>query len=396
MRTGVVGVSLLVVAYVVGGSLLGRTAGEGAYKQLAVVSEVLSRIQSDYVEEPNLQRVTAGALHGLLAELDPYSGYMSPREYAEYQQKQPLAEGRVGLVLSKRFWLASVVTVLPGSPAARAGLQTGDLLESVAGFSTREMSIDQTEQLLAGEPGTTVKVAVVRQQRPEPETVELVRARLEPPRVLSQRLEGGAGYLKIAAFGPGTAGEARAALKQLHASGSRQLALDLRDAASGSMEEAIETARLFLDKGLITYTQGQQSPRRQFTAEAGAQVWKEPVVVLINHASAGPGEVVAAALQANHRASVVGLRSYGVGSVQKLIPLDDGAALILTVAKYYTPAGKSLQENGVTPDVEAQPAEGQVLAPVPHALPRPDDPVLSKGLEVLRTQAEAEPARKAA
>lgn len=396
VRMGVVGISLLVVAYVVGGSLLGRTAGEGAYKQLAVFGEVLSRIQSDYVEEPNLQRVTVGALHGLLAELDPYSGYMSPREYAEYQQKQPPPEGRVGVVLSKRFWLASVVAVLPGSPAARAGLQTGDLLESIAGFSTREMSIEQAEQLLAGEPGTAVKVAVVRQQRPEPQALELVRARLGPLRVLSQRLEGGAGYVKVAAFAPGTAGDVRAALRQLQASGSRQLVLDLRDAAAGPMEEAIETARLFLDKGLITYTLGQQMPRRQFTAEAAGQAWKEPMVVLISHATAGPGEVVAAALQSNHRATVVGLRSYGVGSVQRLIPLDDGAALILTVAKYYSPAGKALQDNGVTPDVEAQPSEGQVLAPVPHAPPRPDDPVLEKGLEVLRTQAEAEPARKAA
>lgn len=393
-RAGVLGVSLLVAAYVLAGSVLGRTTGEGAYAQLAVYSEVLNRVSSDYVEEPDLHRVTVGALHGLLGELDPYSSYLSPREYAEYKQKQPPPEGEVGLVLSKRFGFVSVVTVVPGSPAARAGFQTGDLLESISGFSTREMSIEQAYLLLAGEPGTTAKLALVRQQRPEPQPLELVRARLAPLRVLSQKLEGGAGYLKIAAFTEGTSEQVRSALHSWRGASDAGLVLDLRDAATGTPEEAVATARLFLASGLITYSQGQQMARQEQVAAPGAQVWKGPVVVVINHATAGPAEILAAALQGNHRATVVGLRSYGVGAIQKFIPLDDGAALVLTVAKYYTPAGKPIPENGVTPDVEAQPAEGQLLAPVPHAPPRPDDPMLEKALEVLRTAAA--PARKAA
>jgi len=376
---------------VVAGSLLGRTTGEGAYKQLAVFSEVLSRIDSDYVEEPNLQRVAAGALHGLLGELDPYSSYLSPREYSEYKQKLPLPPGEVGLVLSRRFGLASVVTVVPGSPAARAGLRTGDVLESIAGFSTREMSIEQAHLLLAGEPGTAVRVAMVRQQRPEPQEIELVRTRPGALRVLSQPLEPGVAYLKIGAFKPGTAEETRAALRSLQAAGSRGLVLDLRDAATGSMEEAVETARLFLEKGLVTYTQGQQVPRTQFTADGQGRAWTAPVAVVTNHGTAGPGELLAAALQGNGRATVVGLRSYGMNSVQKLIPLEDGAALILTVAKYYSPTGNALQDNGVTPDVEAGPGEGQALTPVPHAAPRAADPVLQKAVDVLRAQ-EAEKA----
>lgn len=395
-RASVVAVSLLVVGYVVIGSVLGRTASEGAYRQLAVFSEVLSRIQSDYVEQPNLSRVTAGALHGLLAQLDPYSSYLSPREYAEYQQKQGTAEGEVGLVLSKRFEMVSVVTVLPGSPAARAGLQTGDILESIAGFGTREMSIEQARILLGGEPGTPVKVAVVRQQRPEPEEMELVRARLQPLRALSTQLRDGVGYVKIAAFAPGTADEVGAALNRLQTAGARKLVLDLRDAATGTATEAVATAQLLLASGVITYTQGQQVPRQQSVASASGQVWAGPLAVLINHGTAGPGEIVAAAVLDNRRGEVVGQRSYGVGSVQKLIPLDDGSALILTVAKYYSPSGKALQDHAVTPSREAAPPEGQALRPVPHVLPAPGDPAVEKALEVLEALPESEPARKAA
>jgi len=234
-------------------------------------------------------------------------------------------------------------------------------------------------------------VAMVRQQRPEPQEIELVRTRPGALRVLSQPLEPGVAYLKIAAFKPGTAEETRAALRSLQSAGSRGLVLDLRDAATGSMEEAVETARLFLDKGLITYTRGQQVPRTQFTADGQGRAWTAPVAVVTNHGTAGPGELLAAALQGNGRATVVGLRSYGMNSVQKLIPLEDGAALILTVAKYYSPTGNALQDNGVTPDVEAGPGEGQALTPVPHAAPRAADPVLQKAVDVLRAQ-EAEKA----
>lgn len=391
-RAGVLGASLLVVLYVVIGGLLGRTASEGAYRQLAVFSEVLSRIQSDYVEEPNLPRVTAGALRGLLSELDPYSSYLAPREYAEYQQKQGQAEGEVGAVLSKRFGLVSVVTVLPGSPAARAGLQTGDILESIAGFSTREMSLEQARILLGGEPGTSVKVAVVRQNRPDPQESELVRARLRPLRVLAARLEGGVSYLKIAAFSPGTTEEVRAALRPLAAGGAAKLVLDLRDAATGTAEEAVETARLLLPSGLITYSQGQQAPRQQFTAEPGAQLWSGPVTVLINRGTAGPAEILAAAVLENKRGEVIGQRSYGIASVQKLIALDDGSALILTVAKYYSPSGKAIQDVAVTPSLPVEAPEGQALVPLPHQPPSADDPVLRKALEVLAS----EPAGKAA
>lgn len=386
-RTVVVSISLLVVLYVGLGGLLGRTSGEGAYKPLAVFSEVLSRIRSDYVEEPDIPRVAVGALHGMLEELDPYSSYLSPREYAEYKQKSENPQaGEVGVVLSKRFGLVSVVTVLPGSPAARAELQTGDILESIAGFSTREMSIEQAYLLLTGEPGTAVKASVVRQARAEPQALELVRARPVPTRVLTARLESDIAYLKIAAFTPGRAAEVRGALRQLQSQGARKLILDLRDCATGTVEEAVETTRLLLPRGLIAYAQGQQYPRQQFTADSAQALWGGPVTVLINNGTAGPAELLAAAVLDNGRGQVIGQRSYGVGTVQKLIPLEDGSALILSVAKYYRPSGKTILENGVTPSVEVPPSAEQAATPLPHTLPPPGDPVVLKALEVLRAQ----------
>lgn len=386
-RTVVVGISLLVVLYVGLGGLLGRTSSEGAYKPLAVFSEVLSRIRSDYVEEPDITRAAVGALHGMLEELDPYSSYLSPREYAEYKQKTENPQGgEVGVVLSKRFGLISVVTVLPGSPAAHADLQTGDILESIAGFSTREISIEQAYLLLAGEPGTAVKVSVVRQARAEPQAVDLVRARPVATRALVTRLEGDIAYVKIASFAPGRSAEVRGVLRQLQSQGARKLILDLRDCATGTVEEAVETTRLLLPRGLIAYAQGQQYPRQQFTADSAQALWSGPLTVLINNGTAGPAEILAAAVLDNTRGQVIGQRSYGVGSVQKLIPLEDGSALILTVAKYYRPSGKAILENGVTPSVEVEPAADQAATPVPHALPAPGDPVVLKALEVLRGQ----------
>ncbi|MFQ5664092.1 MAG: S41 family peptidase [Terriglobia bacterium] len=400
VRTAAVGISLLVVSYVLLGGLLGRTASEGAYRQLGVFSEVLTRIQSEYVEKPDLHRVATGALRGLLESLDPYSGYLSPREYAEYREKKQNPEGgEVGLVLSKRFGLIQVVSVLPESPAARAGLGTRDILESLAGFSTREMSVQQAYVLLGGAPGTSVKVAVVRAARAEPKSVDLVRARLEPTRAFSGRLEEDIGYLKIASFSRGKAEEVAAALRQLRAQGAGKLVIDLRDCAAGNIPEAVETARLLLPRGIITYVEGQQYPREQFNAEPDKVLWSGPVTVLINNGTAGAAEILAAAVLENGRGEVIGQRSYGVSSVQELIPLDDGSALILSVAKYYSPAGKAIQDNAVTPSVEVEPGEqasGESPPPRPQALPPPGDPVLLKALELLRAQPASETVGKAA
>jgi carboxyl-terminal processing protease len=395
LRTGVITLSLVVVLYVLIGGVLGQTSGAGAYKQLAVLSEVLNRIRSEYVEAPDMGRVTAGALHGLLESLDPYSAYLTPREFEEYQARKNKSEAGVGLVLSKRGYIV-VIATLPESPAERAGLRTGYVLESIAGFTTREMSVEQAYLLLEGETGTSVSVAIITPFRSAAVQMELVRARPRTPNLISTKLGDAIGYLKVASFPTGRSEELRRELTLLQSGGANQLVLDLRGCAAGEMTEGIETARLFLESGLITYTKGQQSPRENFSAESAKVAWNGSVAVLIDRGTAGAAEVVASALLEHKRAQVLGTRSFGKGSLQRLIPLDDGAALLLSIAKYYTPAGRAIQDSGVTPNIPV--ARGNAFEETPalrHAPPAPGDAVVLKALEALRTEVE-KTAKKAA
>lgn len=393
VRASLIGLSLLIALYVIIGGLLGKSAGEGAYRQLAVFSEVLTRIRSDYVESPDIALVTAGALRGLLESFDPYSSYLTPREYKEYQQRSPLPPGDVGLVLTKRYGLISVVATLPDSPSERAGLRAGDLLEAIAGFSSRDMSVEQARRLLAGEPGSSVRISVVRERRAEPKEIDLIRAPAKTYPVSSRQLEADIGYVRLVTFGAGTAAEVHEQLMRLQQQGARKLVLDLRGCAVGEASEAVETAGWLLEKGLITYLEGQRFPRQQFTADPSRTLWRGPVAVLIDASTAGPAEIVAAALLAHQRAEVIGEASYGVGSVQKVIPLDDGSALILSVAKYYTPSGQAIQDTGVEPsiavevpvDVDAEVEFTPVVRP-----PLETDPVVRKALEVLRAKSPPE------
>ncbi len=387
LRTGLIVVSLAVALYVLIGGLLGQTAGEGAYRQLGVFSEVLTHVKNFYVEDPDIPAVTRGALHGLLESLDPYSSYLSPAEFAAYQQRNPNHTADVGLVLSKRFGLISVIATRPDSPAERAGLRVGDILESIAGFSSREMSIEQAKLLLAGEPGTTVKVSVVRERRSEPKELELVRAVWQGRVVMSDLVSSDAGYLRVVTFQRGTAAELREHLQRLQRRRIRKLVLDLRGCAGGEATEAVETARLVIEKGLLAYLEGQQVPRQQFTADPRHTLWRGPLAVLIDSSTAGPAELIAAAVREHGRGELVGEQTYGVGTVQKVIPLDDGSGLILSVANYYTPAGKPIQEEGVDPTVAvaAEPLDEEEFSPVLRP-PLENDPVVLKALEVLRAK----------
>ena len=397
LRTGLIVVSLAVALYVLIGGLLGQTAGEGAYRQLGVFSEVLTHVKNFYVEDPEIPTVTRGALHGLLESLDPYSSYLSPPEFAAYQQRNPNHTADVGLVLSKRFGLISVIATLPDSPAERAGLRVGDILESVAGFSSREMSIEQAKLLLAGEPGTTVKVSVVRERRGEAKELELVRAVWQGRILMSDFVGSDAGYLRVVAFQRGSAAELREHLQRLQRRRIRKLVLDLRGCASGEAAEAVEAARLVIEKGLLAYLEGQQVPRQQFTADPRHTLWRGPLAVLIDSSTAGPAELIAAAVREHGRGELVGEQTYGVGSVQKVIPLDDGSGLILSVAKYFTPAGKLIQDEGVDPTVavEPEPLDEEEFSPVLRP-PLENDPVVLKALEVLRAKERAAAAQPAA
>ena len=401
----IVALSVLIFSYAGLGYVLGKTGEDKAYRSLTVYSEVLQRIQQDYVDQPDLHLVTSGALHGLLEALDPQSAYLTPREYTEYKQKLAAAKkGETGLTLSKRFGYIIVVSVLPESPAAKAGLRSGDLLEAITGFTTWDMSVGQAVNLLAGDPGTSAKVAVVRRGRAEPQDMDLARAQIGPQRILTQKIDPDIMVLRLPSFEAGRADELRTKLQELDRQGIRKLVLDVRDCGRGEMSEGIAVARLFAASGNIITLRGQTVSQQIITADPSKMVWKGPVSVLISPTTSGAAELLAAAIGGTKRGDVVGERTYGLASEQKLIPLEDGAAVILTVANYYTASGKSILEEGVPPTVAVRTAGADqadvtgdaaaAVSPNEPAEPRPlspEDPVLRKAVELLKA-----PAHKAA
>jgi carboxyl-terminal processing protease len=408
-RYGIVGASVLIVGWVGLGNVRGRTANDKAYKSLVVYGEVLQKIQQDYVDEPNMHLVTAGSLHGLLESLDSESSYLTPREYTEFKQKAASSNtGETGLNLSKRFGYIIVTSVLPDSSAEKAGLHSGDILESVAGFTTREMSVGQAKNLLAGAPGTAAKVGVIRRGKTQPEEVDIVRAKLAPAKLIAQRIDNDTLALRFATLDAGRTEEVRGKLAEAEKQGISRVILDVRECGRGQISEAIAMARLFVPSGTLTKLRGQTIPEQVFAADPAKVIWKGPVSILMDGTTTGAAEVLAASIANTKRGDLVGDRTFGLASEQKLIPMDDGAALILTVGNYQNADGKTILDEGVTPtevvraaavttddsddgeDV-ATPASTQKEAQVGPRPLSPDDPILRRALELLKT-----PAKKAA
>lgn len=382
----------LVLFTVVGGLGVRASTSDGAYRELGVYSEVLSRIRSEYVEEPNIGRVTEGALHGLLESLDSHSGYLTPAEYRRFrQEKDKAGSADIGAVFSKRFGYAAVITVMPGSPAEKAGLEAGDIVEALDQQSTREMALAEIVRQLSGAPGSQVKLTVVRARQAEPQNIVVTREIYRAPQPQTQMLEQGIGYIKVYALPEGKSEQVARAVRALERSGASKLILDLRGVAEGDPKDGVDVADLFLDRGTITYLQGQRYPRESFNAKAENTVTRLPLVVLVDRTTAGAAEIVAAAVLENARGDVVGDKTFGEGSIQKLIEIPDGSALILSVAKYYTPGGKAIQDEAVTPNIQVASDRGLSLAEdedggveeLPEAAPPKQDEQLRRAIEVL-------------
>jgi carboxyl-terminal processing protease len=378
------------------GAVLGQDKGaKEPYRPLGVMSEVLSRIETDYVEDPNFPKLTEGALHGLIESLDPYSSYLTPAEYKEYQ-KGPAGNAGIGAVVFKRGGLAGIVATIPGGPAEKAGLGPGDIIESIDGVSTQDLPYAEVVTHLEGAPGSTIKLTVVKGRSQDPKPMELKREVVRPPEIEAKMLESGIGYLKAVELPKGEAQKIGAKIKDLERSGAKKLILDLRDNATGDMQEGVATANLFIRRGLISYVTGQQYPRQSYTAEDDKFVTAAPLEVLVNEWTGGPAEIVAGAIIDNHRGDVVGSRTFGMASIQKTIPLDDGAALILSVAKYYSPSGKQIQESGINPTVvvlqdrELESGSDEEEAPEPPQPKKPsEDLQLKRAIELLKAQESA-------
>jgi carboxyl-terminal processing protease len=386
----VVSTSTCIVFVLLFGAMKGRSASpEDTYRHLAVYTEVLSRIKSDYVEEPDMKSVTLGAVNGLLESIDPYASYLNADQYKQWMKSKDQHKAGVGLVLSKKFGYVGIVDAIPGSPGAKAGLSTTDVLETINGVATRDMPLAFAELLLEGEPGTTVEVGVLRLRKPEPQKITLTRAALQYPAVVAKMEPEQVGLIQAQSLEGAKVKEIAAKVEDLQKQGAKRLVLDLRHCSTGGPEEGTKLANLFLDKGLITYIEGQKVQRQDFSADAAASISRLPLAVIVNRGTANGAEVAAAALLDDKRAEVVGERTYGNASVRKAITMDDGSAVILSVAKYYSPGGKAIQDTGVTPSVPVAEVEAVALDDDgnPTTVETPQQPgedvLLKKAIEVV-------------
>jgi len=364
--------------------LFGVQAGgqqDGAYRQMRVYGDVLRKVQTDYVTDPDMSDVTTGALHGLLESLDSDSSYLTAKEYEIYKQHPATGLAQVGINVSKRFGYATVVSVVPGSPADKEHLTDGDVIESIGGQSTRELSLAAIRLMLEDKPGSTVTLSVVRPRKADPDKLTLTRTITAPAPLSEQQYENSTIlYLKPGLLTTTRVDEIAAKLK---VGKNRKVLLDLRD-SSGDAEQGLRLANFFIKEGTLATLEGQKFPRQIFTADAARFITDAPLAVLVNRGTYGAAELTAAAIVDSKRGDVVGERTFGEGSVQKTIELPDGGALLLTVAKYQSPAGKKIQDVAVTPTVVVGPApdeEQDVEAP-----PAKGDEPLNKALEVLKAK----------
>ena len=400
IKAAILVTSFAVLLFVVVGSMGGvhASSSDGSYRQLQVYSEVLSRVRTEYVEEPNIPKVTDGALHGLLESLDSNSSYLSPDAYKAFKAHKAEGKGDIGAVISKRFGYAAVVAVLPGSPAEKAGIESTDIFESIEGQSTHELSLPEIRNLVSGPPGSILNVEVVRARRAEPQKIEITRDLVNIPPVTEKMMDDGIGYVKVDALSKGKAQEIASKIKSLEKSGAKKILLDLRYCAAGDESEGVAVANLFLNHGTITYLQGQKFPREAFNADPAKAITTLPVAVLVNRGTSGPAEIVAAAILENARGDVVGDKTFGDGSIQKTLDLPDGGAVILSVAKYYSPSGKAIQDAAVTPNVMVADAIDDLVSPddgddtaapaEEEAKPKNQvDDQLNKAIEVLKSRA---------
>jgi len=377
-------------------------AAEGAYRQINVYSEVLQHIQTEYVDVPNIQQVTDGALRGLLESLDADSSYLAPADYKLFKDERG-GKAQVGLNVSKRYGYATVVATVPNSPADKAGLNDGDIIEAINDRDTRDISLTVIRLMLEGAPGSEVSVSVVRPRQSIPQKITMTRAAVTEPMVADTQYEGASIlYLKPAILDHDHVQQIENKLKAMPKAGNKKLLLDLRDVAGGDMADATRLANMLLKSGTIATLEGQTVQKQVFTADPAKAInATAPVVVLVNRGTSGPAELVAASLQDNKRADLVGEKTFGEGSEQKTFELPSGAALILSVAKYESPAGKKLEDEGVTPGTvvgasEDQEGPDEDEPTVLGAVPQPTAPTakpavqvdeqLKKALELLKSK----------
>jgi len=375
-RLIVLSISAPVIIFAIVGGFLGKVmAREESYQNLRIFDDVTQLITNNYVEPVNVDKVMNGAMRGLADALDPDSAFLSPSEVKQAEAGAPLAAGDVGLELTRQYYLR-VIAARDNSPAAKAGLRTGDFIRMIDAQPTRDMSVWEGVRALHGAPGSIVKLTVIRGNAVDPHVVELTREVLNAPEVTGRMASSGVGYLRVAAFGSKAVDQARAKIAELTKNGAGPLIVDVRRTSGGSLDAGIGLARLFVGKGTLAIRETRSGPRETIEAAEGDGSLKMPVTILIDSGTSGAAELFAAALAGNDRAELIGERTIGRAAAQKLIKLPDGSGLWLSTTKYLTPSGNPLHEKGLEPTVAVDEPDVEFGQPAPTT-----DPVLDKALE---------------
>ncbi|MCK0163163.1 S41 family peptidase [Marinobacter sp. S6332] len=324
-------------------------------------TEVFSRIKAAYVEEVDDRQLLESAIKGMLSDLDPHSTYLAPKDYEELEESTSGEFGGLGIEVGMENGFIKVIAPIDDTPAQKAGVQSGDLIIKLDEKPVKGMSLEESVQLMRGKPGTVLTLTIMREGENAPVEIDVERAVIKVTSVKTRMIEDGYGYVRLTQFQAETGGQFTKALKKLkedHGGDLDGLVIDLRNNPGGVLQAAVATADALLDEGLIVYTEGRiQSSRLRFSAKNGDVMAGTPIVVLINGGSASASEILAGALQDHKRAVIMGTQSFGKGSVQTVIPLDETHAIKMTTARYYTPDGRSIQATGIKPDIEVKPAE---------------------------------------
>ena len=387
-RLSVLLISTPILAFVIIGGLMGKAAaargGDETFQHLRVFEDVISLVMSNYVEEVKVDRVMEGALRGLAEGLDPDSAYLNAAQVKEIESGKPLAEGEVGVELTRQFYLR-VIAARENSPAAKAGIQTGDYIRAIDGKPTRDLSVFEGIRLLRGQPGSKVALTILRGNAAEPHEVTLVREKATAVAVRSKMLGTDAGYIRIPAFTATTAADVQRHATELSRAGAKTLIVDVRHAAEGAIDAGIDTARVFVKSGTLAIKAGRdtvgadkkpvEGPREKIAAKAGDGAIELPVKVLVTAGTSGAAEVFAAALEGNKRAELIGEHTIGRAAAQKLVKLHEGRGLWLTYARYLAPSGTSIQGTGLKPTVVVAEPDVDFGAPAPTT-----DPILDAAL----------------
>ncbi|WP_348672049.1 S41 family peptidase [uncultured Abyssibacter sp.] len=348
----VVGISMTFTQGVFAGR---ETASELPLSELQTFVEILNRVQQDYVEQIDDDALLESAIRGMLSGLDPHSAYLDAQEFKDITISTSGKFGGLGIEVQGQNGFVRVIAPIDDTPAQRAGVEAGDLIIKVNDTAVKGLTLNESVRLMRGEPGTKVTLEVVRQGEPQPLEIDIVRDIIEVRSVRSRMLEPNYGYVRISTFTGGTGRlleEEIQKLREKNETALRGLVLDLRTNPGGVLNAAVDVSDAFLNKGKIVSIKGRSDQaNRTFNATPGDLLDGVPIVVLINEASASASEIVAGALQDHSRAVLVGAKTFGKGSVQTIVPLKNDAAIKLTTARYYTPSGRSIQAEGINPDI---------------------------------------------